>query len=73
MIDRPTGCGQLDLLVRAANALEPSQMPPPIRMEVTLLLTRLMHWEFPRLCRGGSRSLTFSGVHPGYPRAVQRS
>jgi hypothetical protein len=29
-------------LVRAANALEPKRMPPPIRMEVTLLLTRLM-------------------------------
>jgi hypothetical protein len=42
MIDRPTGCGQLDLLVRAENALEPSRMPPPIRMEVTLLLARLM-------------------------------
>jgi hypothetical protein len=42
MIDPPTGCGQLDLLVRAANALEPSRMPPPNRMEVTLLLTRLM-------------------------------
>jgi hypothetical protein len=42
MIDRPNGCGQLDLLVRAANALEPKRMPPPIRMEVTLLLTRLM-------------------------------
>ena len=23
---------------------------------------RLISWEFPRLCRGGSRSLTFSGV-----------
>ena len=23
--------------------------------------------EFPRLCRGGSRSLTFSGVHPESP------
>jgi hypothetical protein len=42
MIDQPTACGQLDLLVRAANALEPSRMPPPIRTEVTLLLTRLM-------------------------------
>jgi hypothetical protein len=42
MLDRPTGCGQLDLLVRAANALEPSRMPPPIQMEVTILLTRLM-------------------------------
>ena len=42
MIDRPAGRGQLDLLVRAANALEPGQIPPPIRTEVTLLLTRLM-------------------------------
>src|SRR4051794_15923725 len=24
-------------------------------------------WELPRLCRGGSRSLTFSGVVPGCP------
>ena len=23
----------------------------------------LISWEFPRLCRGGSRSLTFAGVH----------
>jgi hypothetical protein len=27
----------------------------------------LIHWEFPRLCRGGSRSLTFPGVCPGFP------
>jgi hypothetical protein len=27
----------------------------------------LIQWEFPRLCRGGSRSLTFPGVVPGYP------
>ena len=25
----------------------------------------LIHWEFPRLCRGGSRSLTFPGVRLG--------
>jgi hypothetical protein len=30
----------------------------------------LIHWEFPRLCRGGSRSLTFPGVCPGYPLQV---
>src|SRR5271157_5691760 len=24
----------------------------------------LMKWEFPRLCRGGTRSLTDPGVHP---------
>ena len=24
----------------------------------------LIQWEFPRLCRGGSSSLTFAGVHP---------
>jgi transposase len=28
---------------------------------------KLKRWEFPRLCRGGSRSLTFPGVCPGYP------
>ena len=27
----------------------------------------LIHWEFPRLCRGGSRSLTFAGVCLGHP------
>jgi hypothetical protein len=42
MKDRPAGRGQLDLLVRAANALEPGRIPPPSRREVTLLLTRLM-------------------------------
>ena len=26
----------------------------------------LTHWEFPRLCREGNRSLTFPGVCPGY-------
>jgi hypothetical protein len=28
---------------------------------------KLIHWEFPRLCRGGSRSLTFQGVVCGHP------
>ena len=32
----------LDLLVRAANALEHNRIPPPIRAEVTFLLTLLM-------------------------------
>jgi putative transposase len=27
----------------------------------------LINWEFPRLCRGGSRSLMFPRVCPGYP------
>ena len=35
MIDRPAGRRQLDLLVRTANALEPSRIPRPIRAEVT--------------------------------------
>ena len=26
-------------------------------------IPELISWEFPRLCRGGSRSLTFAGVH----------
>jgi hypothetical protein len=30
-------------------------------------MVSLMEWEIPRLCRGGSRSLTFSGVVPGFP------
>ena len=42
MMDRPAGHRQLDLLVRAANALEPNRIPPPIRAEVTFLLTLLM-------------------------------
>ena len=42
MMDRPAGRWQLDLLVRAANALEPNRIPPPIRVEVTFLLTLLM-------------------------------
>jgi hypothetical protein len=41
MIDRPTS-RQLDLLVRAANALEPSRLPPSIQTEVTSLLKLLM-------------------------------
>jgi hypothetical protein len=42
MMERPAGRRQLDLLVRAANALEPNRIPPPIRVEVTFLLTLLM-------------------------------
>jgi hypothetical protein len=42
MTDRPADCRQLDLLVRAANALEQSRIPLPIRTEVTLLLKLLM-------------------------------
>jgi len=30
-----------------------------------LLVANLIHWEFPRLCRGGSRSLTVTAVHRG--------
>ena len=42
MMERPAGCRQLDLLVRAANALEHNRIPPPIRAEVTSLLALLM-------------------------------
>ena len=42
MMERPAGRRQRDLLVRAANALEPNRIPPPIRAEVTFLLTLLM-------------------------------
>jgi hypothetical protein len=37
------------------------------RREATARVPLLMQREFPRLCRGGSRSLTFPGVGPGYP------
>jgi len=42
MMDRPAGRRQLDLLVRAANALEVNRVPSPIRAEVRFLLTLLM-------------------------------
>jgi hypothetical protein len=42
MMDRSADCRQLDLLVRAANALEQRRIPPRIRTEVTLLLKLLM-------------------------------
>lgn len=42
MMDRPAGRRQLDLLVRAANALEQNRIPPPLRGEVKFLLTLLM-------------------------------
>jgi hypothetical protein len=42
MMERPAGRRQLDLLVRAANALEPNRIPPAIRAEVTFLLTLLL-------------------------------
>lgn len=41
-MDKPDGCRQLDLLMRAANAIEHSRIPPAIRTEVTLLLKLLM-------------------------------
>ena len=42
MRDRLKGRQQLDLLVDAANALDESLIPPPIRAEVTFLLMQLM-------------------------------
>ena len=42
MMERPADRRQLDLLVRAANALGPNRIPSPIRAEVTFLLTLLM-------------------------------
>jgi uroporphyrinogen decarboxylase len=33
----------------------------------------LIQWEFPRLCRGGSKSLTVPGVHPGNSLREPRS
>ena len=42
MMDRSAECRQLDLLVRTANALEQSRIPPRIRTEVTHLLKLLM-------------------------------
>ena len=42
MMERPVSRRQLDLLARAANALEPNRLPPPIRAEVKFLLTLLM-------------------------------
>jgi type III secretory pathway component EscT len=42
MMERPAGRRQLELLARAANALEHNRIPSPIRAEVTSLLTLLM-------------------------------
>ena len=42
MMERPVGRRQLDLLAGAANALGQNRIPPPIRGEVTRLLTLLM-------------------------------
>ena len=42
MMERPAGRRQLDLLVRAANALEQNRIPAPLRAEVTFLLMQLM-------------------------------
>ncbi len=42
MIDRPASHRQLDLLVPAASALEPNQIPRATRAEVTALLKLLM-------------------------------
>jgi len=42
MIARLDGSCQLDLLVRAANTLDPSRISPQIQTEVTSLLKLLM-------------------------------
>ena len=42
MIARLNGSCQLDLLVRAANTLDPSRMSPQIQTEVTCLLKLLL-------------------------------
>lgn len=42
MRNQPAGCRQHDLLVRAASAIEENRIPPTIRAEVKVLLTRLM-------------------------------
>jgi hypothetical protein len=39
--------------------IAPPRSPPP-----TPTIVRLITWEFPRLCRGGSKSLTFPEVAP---------
>lgn len=41
-MDRPAGRRQSDLLVCETDSLDPARIPPPIRKEVTLLLTLLM-------------------------------
>jgi hypothetical protein len=42
MIDPPASHRQFDLLVPAANVLEPNRIPRATRAEVTALLTLLM-------------------------------
>jgi len=42
MMERPAVSAPAIPRVRAANALEPNRIPPPIRAEVTFLLTLLM-------------------------------
>lgn len=42
MMDRPASCQQLDLLVHAGKALEPSRLPAKIRGELILLMKLLM-------------------------------
>ena len=49
-----TGLGTLSLPLAAQGVVN---MPTP---RASALIT----WEFPRLCRGGSRSLTYAAVVP---------
>jgi len=37
------------------------------------IVQELMKWEFPRLCRGGTQSLTDTGVHPRNSEREPRS
>src|SRR5271165_4766241 len=41
-----------------------SRRPPRRKQLRESVLMQLIKWEFPRLCRGGTRSLTDPGVHP---------
>ena len=50
---------------RALSAVPKAKVQSPNKIDTGAL--PLIHWEFPRLCRGGSRSLTFQGVVFGHP------
>jgi hypothetical protein len=45
------------------TALLPKSLDYPVLGECSVLVHRLIRWEIPRLCRGGSKSSTDPGVH----------
>src|SRR5258705_13029646 len=76
-----------DIVARCGNIYTHFRLSPPMALRAAaehwvglsldeiacVVEDNLIAWEFPRLCRGGSRSLTYTAVgHPGNLRWLTR-